>query len=560
MALENQWVGYLDRSYKNIKNSLLKRLGATVPEVTDHSESNILVVIVSMFSGITEMLNYYIDNMAQEAFISTARKYSSMVKLTRLIDYRVKAGIPASVDITLTFVDPIPYKTGVTQFTIPGGTEFTTANGIKYITLEDTIVKDNPIVKIPLSQKTFSDNILLGTTSGAIDQKFSLGEDYVHDSIILTIGGEVWERKDTLGRSGPTDKHYIVEVSEDRKAYVVFGDNINGKIPVGNQQVYADYYTTKGSAGNVNANTITGYTFDFTQYLTDATVEATNELAAVAGTDYESIERIRRSAPLSLRTLDRAVTRQDFIDVTKLAPGVDKVALKFECGEKVQIYISPNDGGIAQSSLLSSTKNYVDERRTLNTRVSILPAGESKIYLKLDVTAKLRRNGIQTKSDITQALLEGFSYDKSDVNKPIRKSDIIALVDNLEKVDFLNLTEIYLIPYFRPVEHNNTLNKTFEVLKGSKEINHWEVRFFGGTTFKLFKNLIYEADITIGTKYVDNDSNFSITISSGTYNSGDGWEFTTYPYNENIETDDFTVPVLKEENLSITVNEQLIPN
>jgi len=147
MALKNQWVGYLNRSYQQIKSSLLTRLGETVPEVTDHSESNILVVIISMFSGVTEQLNYYIDNMAREAFISTARRFSSLVKLTRLIDYRIKAAVPASVDLLLTLPDPLVFVVpGATSFTIPAGTEFTATNGIVFITYTDFVVTKGGLI------------------------------------------------------------------------------------------------------------------------------------------------------------------------------------------------------------------------------------------------------------------------------------------------------------------------------------------------------------------------------------------------------------------------------
>ncbi len=78
MALDNPWVGYITRSYQQIKDSLLSRMVTNNPEITDHSESNILVIIIGMFAGIAEMLGYYIDNMAREAFIATARKFTSM--------------------------------------------------------------------------------------------------------------------------------------------------------------------------------------------------------------------------------------------------------------------------------------------------------------------------------------------------------------------------------------------------------------------------------------------------------------------------------------------------
>jgi len=560
MALKNQWVGYLNRSYQQIKSSLLIRLGETVPEVTDHSESNILVVIISMFSGVTEQLNYYIDNMAREAFISTARRFSSLVKLTRLIDYRIKAAVPASVDLLLTLPDPLVFVVpGATSFTIPAGTEFTATNGIVFITYTDFVVTKGGINKLPLVQKTPINNTYLGTTTGSIDQVYVLPDGYAHNSLLLKLDGVIWERKETLGRSNPLDKHYIVEMSENKKAFIKFGDNINGAIPLGNQDISGDYYTTRGKEGNINANTLTTFNFNFATYITAGGITVTNELDAAGGTDYENIERIRRSAPLSLRTLDRAVTKQDFIDIGKLSPGVDKVGLSYNCGEKVRIYISPNGGGIAQTALLESTHEYIKERRVLNIRHLILATGQSYIFIKVTVTAKFRRDAIKTKDDIISTLLTSYSYDNSDINKPIRASDIIALIDNLEKVDYLSLDKLYLIPYFRAIGHNIELNKTFETLSNSVTINHWQVKYMG-TEFKLFKDYMYVSDITIDGTYIDPESNFRITIGPGNYVNGNEWEFTTYPFNNNIETDDFTVPVTTLANLDITVNEKLINN
>jgi hypothetical protein len=101
MALDNTWVGYLQRSYKSIKASILSRLEVLVPEVTDRSESNILVILIGAFAGLVEQLNYYIDNMARELYLPTARRYSSVVKIARLLDYRVMAKVGATVDLQL---------------------------------------------------------------------------------------------------------------------------------------------------------------------------------------------------------------------------------------------------------------------------------------------------------------------------------------------------------------------------------------------------------------------------------------------------------------------------
>lgn len=557
--VRNNWVGYLDRNYQEIKNKVLNTLGEQVPEVTDHSESNILVIIIGIFAGIAEMLNYYIDNMARESFITTARKYSSVVKLTRLIDYRIKAKIPSSVDLNVLFkkVDNTDYVLPA-DIVIPIGTKFTTANNVEFLSVNDITVKGGSTSTVmPLRQKTPVVEQSLGLTSGDPDQVYTLGKDYVNDSIVLTVGGEPWFYKETLGRSKPTDRDFIVEVSGSKEAYIRFGDNINGAIPEAGQELIADYYTSLGSLGNVEANTIVNSITNFTTTFGIPKVVINNPLKAVAGTDFEDIERIRRSAPLSLRTLLRAVTDQDYEDIALLAPGVNKAKIFFSCGKFVYLYISPNGGGISSTSFLQDVELYFKNKKMVTTFVKALPVGESLIVINVNVTAKFRMDGIQTREDIKNTLLDAYSYEKSDINKPIRQSDLIALVDNLSKVDFLKLIYLSVVPYIRPNDNTSVeLNTELSINIGSTVPNNWLIKF-DGVYMKLFKNNHELTNLNIGQTYTDPDNTITITILAGAYIAGNEWTLKTLPVNNDIILDDYSIPVLKEENLTITVNEQL---
>lgn len=559
MALQNKWVGYITRSHLQIKNSVLQRLGESNPEITDHSESNILVIIISIFSGIAEMLNYYIDNMAREAFITTARRYSSVVKHTRLIDYRIKARIPSSVDITVQFRNSLQEPVGSPiSFVIPKGTSFNTGNNVNFLSVTDTyVMTGNTTATVSAQQKTFVDSVLIGTTDGTLDQVFSLGNNYVNNSITLNIDGEPWELVDTLGRAEPEDRVFIVDISVDKIAYIKFGDNINGKIPDAGKPVVGSYYISEGADGNVDPGTISVSNFNFSIVGDPVTnVFITNKLKATAGTDYEDIERIRRSAPLHLRTLDRAVTEQDYIDTAKLAPGVDKAIVHYDCGKYVDIYISPNGGGIAQSSLLQTTLEYFKTRKMITTFLNIQPAGESYIYLDIEVWAKFRMDGIQTKNDVINALIDAYGYEKSDVNRKIRRSDIIALIDNLYRVDYLNLYKILMKPYVRPLLFGKAFMGEVIIGEGSNIKQKWKLQF-DGIRMRLFKNNLFITNIEIGTTYQYPGNVFSITVLNNDYDTGNEWEFYTYSYNTNIETDDFSVPVIRAQDINIKVNEQL---
>ena len=43
----------------------------------------------------------------------------------------------------------------------------------------------------------------------------------------------------------------------------------------------------------------------------------------------------------------------------------------------------------------------------------------------------------------------------------------------------------------------------------------------------------------------------------GTYSIADEWKFKTYPYNEDHEFEDFTIPIFDVNESDITVNEQV---
>jgi uncharacterized phage protein gp47/JayE len=557
MTINNNWVGYLDRNFLQIKRRILTRMGETVPEVTDHSDSNILVVVIEAFAGVAEMLNYYIDNMAREAFITTCRRYSSAVKHTRLIDYRIKSKIPASVDITLSFLnnDDSPYQT-VAQTTIGSGKIFKTENGTEFISIKDIVVPiGTSIINIPCKQQTLVSGDILGVTNDQADQLFSLGTDYAHDSVEITIGGDPWTLVPTLGRSGPLEKVYIVEVSANKEAFIKFGDGINGAIPTSGQNLVANYYTTLGTLGNVEVGTITNI-FSIINVGSDK-LQSYNFFKAVAGTDFEDIERIRRSAPLSLRTLERAVTRSDYQDIALLAPGVDKAKVFFNCGKYVYLYISPNGGGLASTGLCTDVKNYFDDKKMVTTFVKPLAAGESNIFVELEVTAKFRINGIQLRADIIALLLDAYQYSKSDINKPTRVSDLIALVDNYYKVDYLKLKRLYLKPYMRPKGSNTTpLIADIVIKTGSITTIPWLIRY-DGYYMVIFKDNAQVANLVIGDTYDDLDNVCSITIEAGPYVVGMEWTFKTSPINEDIIIDDYSVPVMIEDNIELLVKEQL---
>ena len=576
MALENTWVTYLQRSYKSIKASILNRMETLVPEISDYSESNIFVIIVSQFAGLVEQLNYYIDNVAREMYITTARRYSSMVKLTRLIDYRVMAKVSSTVDLLVTAIDSngLPYNVNA-DVTISSGSIIKTSANTEFITTENrTIFIGNPSVVIPARQGKVFSNVNIGTTSALPNQVFKLDVDYRHDTLQITINAITWELRQTFAFSGPSEKHFIVEVNDLKEAWVVFGNNVNGNIPPTGQSVLATFEKSTGLSGNVEADTIstwvtgkpvTGGAYDYT---------VTNPISAMGGLDVEDIEGIRKHAPLSLRTMDRAVTLQDHIDIALLTPGVGKTAVEYNPTLKtVYLYIAPEGGGIASTQLCTDVVNFFSTRKIISTIVSAVPCGETILRIDLTATAKFRRSASDTTDDIEAALLMYFGFNYSDVNKAIHKSDIISLIDNLDKVDFLALNSISTKPYPRISIGTHEISATWYAITTYHSIEKAKWRLFiqdaSARTVRLYridpitngetfdKSWTYPLTDPGSANITSVDGSLELAIY-GTFTNGDEWLFTTYAYNEDIEFDDFTIPITKATELTITVNEQQI--
>ncbi len=576
--MANTWVTYLDRSYKSIKSALITRMKAIVPEITDFSESNIYVIIISAFAGLVEQLNYYIDNVARESFISTARRYSSMVKLTRLIDYRVKAKVSATVDLKITSLDvsgsPAPLTTA--DYTFDAGIIVEDADGVQFVTEEKvTMFLGTSSVVAPARQGVNIANENIGTTTASADQTFQLNDDYRHDSLQILINALTWEQRDTLAFSGPTDRHFIVEINEAKEAWVLFGDGVNGDIPPTGNIVYATYYQSKGLNSNVDADTLIIFDAttepDPTGWAEIDSFSVTNPLNAAGGLDEEGIEGIRTKAPLSLRTLDRAVTLQDHKDIALLVAGVGKAAVSYNSNNKtVSIYIAPSEGGTASGALLTDVEDYFDDKRILSTGIQALSAGQTSLRLTITVTAKFRRNTTETENDIKAALEDGYGFNSSDVNRTIRKSDIIALIDNLDKVDYLDLDILTTKPFPRIASGVNSLENNWSpnVLAAASLTSTWRLSITSSTTALVHRTdagseEVYDGEVTYATTegastlYTSADGAISFRIW-GIFNIGDQWHFTTYPYNEGIVFEDFTIPIYDENELTLTVNSQLI--
>lgn len=571
MGITNKWLNPYQRSYQQIKAKLVESLmGLKDPQgqklITDYSEGNILIIILSLFAAIAEVLHYYVDNMARETFLSTARRYDSVVKHGALVDYHARAAIAATVDVILS--RSITGNSIGAKLTIPQGTLFTDSSGNSWLSARDVTWYSNVTTcKVPIIQHerytaSALNNMVIPTGDRVILNLGTLpnGKYYEQGSMSLQIGGETWVLVDTFAKSKPTDKHFMVSVDESLSPYIMFGDGTFGKKPTAGAKITnVVFYLTNGTQGNVKSNTITSVPSVISSSITDATVS--NAYDAGGGSNYENFTMLKEHIPLSVKTLGVAITKEDFESLAMLVDGVNKAKADYECGRKLTVYISPDGGAVASSELINRVYNLLSQRAPMTTWLKVKSAGKVQIILEMDVTGKKSYKTAEIQTQILTALYNAYSPEQAQIGGSVRLSDIYALIDNLSTVDYLHLTKFYIKPWPTTIYGNKELNLGQFKLNKAKGSMTYYITFNSSTTFTVRSvSKGYMATGTVGNsiQVIDkaNGFDFSLDIQNNNYQSGYRYSITVSESNHDYEDPGFNLPVFENASqLTLTVKE-----
>ena len=286
---------------------------------------------------------------------------------------------------------------------------------------------------------------LLGYSSGEAVQSFDLKESRVDEftvKVFVSAGNvfEEWTRVAHIMDYGPSDEVFEVYISGTGTVSVIFGDGISGKIPVKESVIKARYVAGGGVIGNVPAGAISTWGIITPAVDDDETgikgkITVTNADAASGGLDPESNDSIRYNAPRALRTLNRAVTLQDFMD---LALSVDRVAkVNAIAGKRnsITLYMAPVSSDATPGVLGEDTtsqwdfirdnvQTFLSDKVQIGASVTILPPRYTDVGLEVTYTKAPEYSGALVESAIKKLLLEEFSYDNLDFGDVITPEEV----------------------------------------------------------------------------------------------------------------------------------------
>ncbi|WP_246066029.1 putative baseplate assembly protein [Geodermatophilus aquaeductus] len=154
----------------------------------------------------------------------------------------------------------------------------------------------------------------------AVDALLARPEEAVPQVVRLSDGRDDWTvRPDLLG-SDRFEPEFVVEMEDDGRAHLRFGDDVLGRRPLSGDSFRVSYRVGGGRAGNVGPDVLTVLATQVPG------LWVRNPLPAQGGEDPEPVEQVRQWAPQAFRVQQRAVTDADYGTVAGRHPQVQRAA------------------------------------------------------------------------------------------------------------------------------------------------------------------------------------------------------------------------------------------
>lgn len=269
----------------------------------------------------------------------------------------------------------------------------------------------------------------------------------ISNTLEVRVNDLLWREVPALYNLKPDDQVYIVQIADDGKTYVTFGDGITGaRLPSGIDNVVATYRSGIGLSGNVSANKLS---LIKTRSLGIQAVN--NPLPATGAANPETRDRIRDRAPLTIRTLDRIVSVRDFEDFTRTYPGIGKAqATSLWTAQTKVIYltIAGSEGAAisSDSALYQNLVQAIEQRRDPYQSPPMIASYE-RIEFNLEATVLIdfRYQADQVKVIVETKLQETFAFVDRAFGQNVTAAEIIALIQSISGVIAVDLDALYRV-------------------------------------------------------------------------------------------------------------------
>lgn len=421
--LDSTPIDYSNADFDSIRARLYNLIASAFPDWTDQSVANFGNILVELMAHVGDVIGFNIDNRARESRITQATQRASVIALCKLIGYVPRGATAATTAVTITLAD-VPTQTVIIPIGSVARTKAVTSPVSFQTTAAVTIAASaNP----PTATVTVEHSTSYAETypsTGLANQTIRLtNTPFLDGSEAVSAANGAYSKVDNFLSSTASGRHYTVSVDQNDKATLQFGNGIAGQVPSG--VITVTYKTGGGAEGNVEPGAISVMVGTFTDVMSNpVTVSVTNPVRASGGRVRESHRDIQANAPVSLRTLTRTVSREDFETNAKRVAGVSRAlmltsneydVIQENCGT---LYVVPSGGGTASGSVINAVTTMITA--TYPHTITFNPTVLSAAYLGITVqtSVHLRKGSVPAtvKAAIVAALTAYFAVEAVDSN------------------------------------------------------------------------------------------------------------------------------------------------
>jgi hypothetical protein len=266
----------------------------------------------------------------------------------------------------------------------------------------------------------------------------------VASTLEIRVNDLLWQESPTLYGLDARDEKYIVRLADDATPTVTFGDPAE-RLRTGQQNVRATYRTGIGLGGNVDAGSLA-----ILQSRPPGLRAVSNPLAASGGADPQDLAHARANAPITVLTLDRIVSLDDYENFSRAFGGIGKAqAIALWSGENrlVHITIAAASGDPVEptSQLYHSLVQAIDQSRDPVQRVVVASFQPLAFNLSAAVLIdKPRYLPAVVLAEVADALANGFSFENRSFAQGVSAAEVVTLIQSVAGVVATDLNQLYL--------------------------------------------------------------------------------------------------------------------
>ncbi|MEV6309999.1 baseplate J/gp47 family protein [Streptomyces sp. NPDC051840] len=455
-------IDYTSRDFTGYRESLLQYATQLLPEWTSRSPADFGVVMVELFAYMGDIISFYQDRIADEAFLATATQRSSVIAIAQQLGYQPQTAIPATGQVAFSpapgLVAPYTLEPGTqviteyipsldrpisyelaTSVTVPAYT--TPVPQAVGLVVEGRTQGERTLALYPASSGETGTTVRvedIGTSDGTQSQVFALAQSPVLlDTVRLFLddgtGGEEWTRVKDFLLARDSDLTFVAETDDQGVTRIVLGDGTTGAIPPTGIRLAAAYRTGGGSYGNLPQGSIT----DLADAIPGVVVAGSAPMSG--GADVEPIDQIRTNAPRLFRTQGRAVSAQDYADLALAVAGVADARAVVRASSAVTIYVIGPNNMVPSEGQRDAVAQYVQERALSGVVVnvvngSLIPVnlGTATEPVLLSVLPRYRRDTV--KLAVQRAIQEVFTPPETTFSSRISISHVYRAVQEVPGV------------------------------------------------------------------------------------------------------------------------------